>query len=90
VLVCGMLGAMPAYAYIDPNPTSLLTQDLTPVLIIAAAGMTFLRKQAGSAIGWLARRIHQSSTASDLNRSRHSAQRSWSKTPSGDRQSAAA
>ena len=59
VLVCGLLLAVPAYAYIDPNATSLLTQVLTPVIIIAAAGMTFLRKQAGSAIGWLAGRIHR-------------------------------
>jgi hypothetical protein len=57
--MCGLLLAMPAYAYVDPNATSLLTQVLTPVIIIAAAGMTFLRKQAGSAIGWVADRIHR-------------------------------
>jgi hypothetical protein len=57
VLFFGLFLAVPAYAYIDPNATSLLTQVLTPVIIIAAAGMTFLRKQAGSAFGWLAGRI---------------------------------
>jgi hypothetical protein len=44
----------PAYAYIDPNATNLLTQSLTPLLVVAVTAMTFLRKQAGSAIGRLA------------------------------------
>jgi hypothetical protein len=44
----------PAYAYIDPNATNLLTQMLTPLLVVVVTGVTFLRKQAGSAIGRLA------------------------------------
>ena len=47
VLICGLLLAMPAYGYIDSNATSLLTQVLTPVLMIAAA------------LGWLAGRLHR-------------------------------
>jgi len=47
VLICGLLLAMPAYGYIGSNATSLLTQVLTPVLMIAAA------------IGGLAGRLHR-------------------------------
>jgi|HubBroStandDraft_4_1064222.scaffolds.fasta_scaffold555583_2 hypothetical protein len=54
VIVWGMLLTMPAYAYIDPNAQGLLTQILTPLLIILATALTFLRKQVGSAIHWLA------------------------------------
>jgi hypothetical protein len=59
LLGCGLLLAVPAYAYIDPNAQSLLTQILTPILVLSAAGLTFLRKQAGSAIGWLAGRVRR-------------------------------
>lgn len=52
-----MLLARPAYGYVDPNATNLITQVLTPLLVVAAAGLTFLRKQTRSAIGWLADRI---------------------------------
>jgi hypothetical protein len=55
LIVYGLL-AIPAYAYVDPNTTSLLSQILTPVLIVAATGLTFLRKQVGSAIRWMAGR----------------------------------
>ena len=59
VIVFGLLVARPAYGYVDPNATNLLTQVLTPLLVVAAAGVTFLRKQARSAIGWLADRIRR-------------------------------
>jgi hypothetical protein len=52
-----LLQATPAYAYVDPNATGLLTQILTPVLIIGATGVTFLRKQVLSAIRWLSGRF---------------------------------
>lgn len=52
-----MLLARPAYGYVDPNATNLITQVATPLLAIAAACLTFLRKQTRSAIGWLADRI---------------------------------
>ena len=57
LLLFGLLLAMPAYAYIDPNATSMVTQILGPLLVVAAAGLTFLRKQVGSAFQWLADRI---------------------------------
>ena len=53
MIVYGLLLAAPAYGYIDPNATNLLTQILTPLLVVAATALTFLRKQAGSAFGRL-------------------------------------
>jgi hypothetical protein len=41
----------PAYAYIDPNSGGPLFQLLTPLLALAAAGLTFARRQLGRA--WL-------------------------------------
>jgi hypothetical protein len=40
-----------AYAYVDPNAGGLLFQLLTPLLALAAAGITFARKQLGKV--WL-------------------------------------
>ena len=40
-----ILTTMPAYAYIDPNAAGLLSQILTPLLVAAAAGAAFFRKQ---------------------------------------------
>lgn len=44
-----LVPAIPAYGYVDPNATGLLAQIMTPVLVVAATGLTFLRKQVGSA-----------------------------------------
>ena len=41
----------PAYAYVDPNAGGPLFQLLTPLLALAAAGLTFARRQLGRA--WL-------------------------------------
>jgi hypothetical protein len=57
LLGLGVFLAVPAFAYVDPNGTGLVTQIMGPVLVIAAAGLTFLRKQANSAIQWLASRV---------------------------------
>jgi hypothetical protein len=57
VIVYVVLLVTPAYAYIDPNAQGLLTQILTPLLIIAATALTFLRKQVGAAFRWMAGRI---------------------------------
>jgi hypothetical protein len=54
MILYGLLLATPAQAYLDPNSQSLLAQVLTPVPVIGAIAVTFLRKQAGLAIGWLA------------------------------------
>lgn len=53
--VCVLLIASPAYAYIDPNAAGLLSQIITPLLVAAAAGFTFFRKQVGAAFAGLSR-----------------------------------
>jgi type IV secretory pathway TrbL component len=58
VILCGMLTAAPAYAYVDPNATGLISQIAGPVLVVAATGAAFLRKQISSAIRWLVGRVN--------------------------------
>jgi hypothetical protein len=58
-VMCLVLIATPAYAYIDPNAAGLVSQILTPLLIAAAAGLTFLRKQIGAAFSALSRRLRR-------------------------------
>ena len=41
--LCLVFITMPAYGYVDPNATGLISQILTPLLIAAAASATFLR-----------------------------------------------
>ena len=43
--LCVVLYAMPAHAYIDPNVAGLVSQIMTPLLVFAAAGVTFFRKR---------------------------------------------
>ena len=40
--------------YIDPNAAGLLSQVITPLLIMAAAALTFLRRQIGAAFSAIA------------------------------------
>jgi hypothetical protein len=57
---CGLcvLGvAIPAHAYIDPNAAGLVSQIVTPLLIFAAAALTFLRKQIGAMFSFVMRRF---------------------------------
>ncbi len=56
---CFVLFATPAYAYVDPNAGGLISQILTPLLIFAAAGLTFLRKQVAAAFVGLSRRLRR-------------------------------
>jgi hypothetical protein len=37
--------SLPAHAYVDPNSGGLLFQLLTPIVALAAAGLTFARRQ---------------------------------------------
>jgi len=55
--LCVVFVAIPAYAYIDPNAAGLLSQILTPLLVAAAAGFTFFRKQVGAIFSGLSRRL---------------------------------
>ena len=49
--------AVPAYAYGDPNTVGLISQVLTPLLIMAGACVTFLRKSILSAFDRMRRRL---------------------------------
>ena len=62
-LCCLVLFAIPAYGYIDPNAAGLASQFLTPLLLAAAAGLTFFRKQMGAAWTGLSRRLRRRSDA---------------------------
>ena len=57
--LCVVLVSTPAYAYIDPNAAGLLSQIITPLLVAAAAGVTFFRKQVGAAFASLSRRFRR-------------------------------
>ena len=57
--LCVVFLTTPAYAYVDPNAAGLISQILTPLLIAAAAGLTFLRKQIGAAFSSLTRRLRR-------------------------------
>jgi hypothetical protein len=57
--LCVVFIATPAYAYVDPNAAGLVSQILTPLLIAAAAALTFLRKQIGAAFSALSRRLNR-------------------------------
>lgn len=61
--VCVIVVAIPAYAYIDPNAAGLASQILTPLLVAAAAGYTFFRKQVGAAFAGLSRRLRRKADA---------------------------
>ena len=58
-VVSVVLVATPAYAYIDPNAAGLLSQIITPLLVAAAAGFTFFRKQVSAAFASLSRRLRR-------------------------------
>jgi hypothetical protein len=53
ILACAIFSEKPAYGYIDPSAQGLLAQALTPLLIIAATCLTFLRKQVVAACRWV-------------------------------------
>ena len=57
--LCFLLVAIPAYGYVDPNAAGMISQIVTPLLIMAAAGVTFLRKQVGAAFAGLSRRLRR-------------------------------
>jgi hypothetical protein len=62
--VCAVvLVAIPAYGYIDPNAAGLVSQILTPLLVIAGAGITFFRKQVGALFSSVSRRLRRRADA---------------------------
>ena len=50
-----VLIATPAFAYVDPNTTGLITQRSTPLFVLGATVMVFFRDKAKMAIQWLGR-----------------------------------
>lgn len=50
-----VLIATPAFAYVDPNTTGLITQSLTPLFVLGATVMVFFRDKAKMALQWLGR-----------------------------------
>jgi hypothetical protein len=59
MILLGALSEKRAFAYIDPSAQGLLTQALTPILIILATCVTFLRKQVGTAFRWMTRSLRR-------------------------------
>ena len=55
--LCLVFLAVPAYAYADPNTVGLISQVLTPLLIMAGACVTFLRKSLLAAFDRMRRRM---------------------------------
>jgi len=58
-LLCVVLVAIPAYAYIDPNAAGLVSQIITPLLVAAAAGVTFFRKRIADIFAGLSQRLRR-------------------------------
>jgi hypothetical protein len=58
-VLCLVFIATPAYAYIDPNAAGLVSQILTPLLVAAAAGLTFFRKRVAEVFAGLSRRLRR-------------------------------
>jgi hypothetical protein len=54
-----LLISLPAYGYVDPNAAGAISQVLTPLLIGAAAGFMFLRKQVGAVFASVTRRLRR-------------------------------
>lgn len=58
-VLCLVFVTTPAFAYIDPNATGLVSQILTPLLVAAAAGLTFFRKRVADVFAGLSRRLRR-------------------------------
>jgi hypothetical protein len=56
---------MPLYGlvYADPNTVGLVSQILTPLLIIVGASVTFLRQRIVAALSGLSRRLRRRANA---------------------------
>lgn len=59
LILCGALSEKRAFAYIDPSAQGLLAQALTPILIILATCVTFLRKQVATVFRWMTRSLRR-------------------------------
>jgi hypothetical protein len=62
VVLCALIVlfvALPAHAYIDPNAAGLLSQIITPLLVAAAAGLTFFRRRLADLFAGISRRFRR-------------------------------
>lgn len=55
--LCILFIRLPAYGYADPNTVGLISQVLTPLLIVAGACATFLRRSLAAVFGRVWRRL---------------------------------
>ena len=62
-VLCVVVIASPAYAYIDPNAAGLVSQIITPLLVAAAAGLTFFRKRIAAVFSGVSRRMRRRADA---------------------------
>ena len=62
-VICLGFVAIPAYGYVDPNATGLISQILTPLLIAAAGSVTLLRKRLRAVLGSLRERLRRGADA---------------------------
>jgi hypothetical protein len=62
-VLCIVTIATPAYAYIDPNAAGLVSQIITPLLVAAAAGLTFFRKRILEVFSTVSRRLRRRADA---------------------------
>jgi hypothetical protein len=62
-LLCVVAITSPAYAYIDPNAAGLVSQIITPLLVAAAAGLTFFRKRISEVFSSVSRRLRRRADA---------------------------
>jgi len=58
-VVCVLFITIPAYGYIDPNAAGLLSQIITPLIVAAAAGYAFFRKQVSAVFSSVSRRLRR-------------------------------
>jgi hypothetical protein len=60
-----LMTTMPLYglAYADPNTVGLISQVLTPLLIIVGASVTFLRQRIVATLSGLSRRLRRRANA---------------------------
>ena len=60
---CLVFVTVPAYGYADPNTVGLISQILTPLLIMAGAGVTFFRRTLAAAFSGLWQRLRRRTDA---------------------------
>ena len=61
--LCLVFVTAPAYGYADPNTVGLISQILTPLLIMAGACVTFFRRTLATAFSGLWQRLRRRSDA---------------------------